>query len=241
MSERVAIVTGGTGALGRHIVTRLESEGYKIYIPTLTMDEFNEVFDRSSDDTEDIKIRKIFAFDCDATSYESVTEFLNKVVSQERGNVGYLVNTVGGIDTPSTVGELSNERIEKMLSLNFYTAFNFTSGILSTMSGNKFGRIVSVGALAGLQTSPGRFAYSMSKQALINLMETVSEEYKDSNISCSTIVPGIIDTPGNREWGTEDDVKRWVKPSQLAGIISSIFSDDWSISRGSIIKALGDY
>ncbi len=241
MNEKVAIVTGGTGALGRHVVEKLCSEGFKVYVPTLTMDEFTRVFDRSDDDNVEIGIRKIYAFDCDAMNEASVAEFVNKVNVQEKGNIGYLVNTIGGIDTASNLGELTKGSLDKMLALNFFTAFYFTTQSLKVMKQNGFGRIISVGALAGIETSPGRFAYSVSKQAVINLMNTVSEEYKESDIRCNTVIPGIIDTPANREWGSEEDVKKWVKPEQVADVIYSLMTEAWSKSRGSIIKLFGSY
>jgi NAD(P)-dependent dehydrogenase (short-subunit alcohol dehydrogenase family) len=241
MSEKVAIVTGGTGALGRHIVEKLSSSGYRVYVPTLTMDEFTDVFDRSSEDNVEIGIRKIFAFDCNALDESSVKEFVNKVAVQEKGNLGYLVNTVGGIDSAANIGELTKNSFDKMMSLNFYSAYYFSSEALQIMKKNSFGRIISIGALAGMETSPGRFAYSASKQAVINLMNTISEECKDLNIRCNTIVPGIMDTPANREWGTAEDIKKWVKPEEIAGIIHSLISDNWSQTRGSIIKVLGSY
>ena len=239
MNEKVAIVTGGTGALGRHVVEKLATSGFKVYVPTLTMDEFTSVFDRSSDDNIEIGIRKIFAFDCDALDESSVIEFVGKVAAQEKGNIGYLVNTVGGIDAAASIGDLTSGSLQKMYSLNFLSAFYFTSEVMKVMKKNEFGRIVSIGALAGLDVSPGRFAYSLSKQAVINLMNTLSEECKSVDIRCNTIIPGIIDTPANRQWGSDVDIKKWVKPQDVAGIIFSMFSEEWNQTRGSIVKILG--
>jgi len=239
MNEKVAIVTGGTGALGRHVVEKLAAAGFKVYVPTLTMDEFTSVFDRSSDDNVEIGVRKIFAFDCNALDESSVVEFVGKVAVQEKGNLGYLVNTVGGIDASATIGDLKSASLEKMYSLNFLSAFYFTTEALKVMKQKSFGRIVSIGAIAGLEVSPGRFAYSQSKQAVINLMNTLSEECKDIDIRCNTVVPGIIDTPANREWGSDEDIQKWVKPQDVAGIILSLFSEDWNQTRGSIVKILG--
>ncbi len=239
MNEKVAIVTGGTGALGRHVVENLASAGFKVYVPTLTMDDFTSVFDRSSEDDIEIGVRKIFAFDCNALEENSVIEFVRKVAVQEKGNLGYLVNTVGGIDASAVIGDLTSGSLEKMYSLNFLSAFYFTSEALKVMKQNSFGRIVSIGALAGLETSPGRFAYSLSKQAVINFMNTVSEECKDIDIRCNTVVPGIIDTPANREWGSDEDIKKWVKPQDVAGIILTLLSEEWKQTRGSVVKILG--
>ena len=55
--DKVAIVTGGTGALGRHIVEKFAREGMKVYVPSMTLSEFNSVFDRSEEaDKEDFTV-----------------------------------------------------------------------------------------------------------------------------------------------------------------------------------------
>jgi len=242
MNERVAIVTGGTGALGRKVVEKLSGEGIKVYVPALTLDEFNSVFDLSQNESQnEFKLRKIFSFVCNATDESSVSEFVRDVSIQEKGNIDYLINTVGGISAGEKVVDLKSETLEKMLSLNFKSTFYFTREALKFMKLKKYGRIISIGAIAGLETSPSRFAYSVSKAAVINLMDTVSEEMKSENIRCNTIIPGIIDTPANREWGSEADIKNWVKPEEIAEIIYNFISDEFSAIRSSHIKVYGSF
>lgn len=240
MTERVAIVTGGTGALGRFIVEKLSTEGIKVYVPALTLEEFNKVFDSSiKSDQQEFKIRKIYSFACDATDENSVIEFVNNVSVQEKGNIQYLVNTVGGIDAASKIADLSTDALDKMINLNFKSAFYFTREVLKVMRENKFGRIISIGSMAALKPSPKRFTYSFTKAAVINLMDTVSEEMKDLNIRCNTIIPSTIDTPANREWGKPEDFKKWVKPEDITEIIYNFLSTEFSAVRGSQIKVYG--
>lgn len=240
--EKVAIVTGGTGALGRVVAHLLAEQGVKVYIPTLTMDEFNHVFDNSSGaDENDFKLRKIFAFDCNAFDENSVKEFVEKVEIQEKGTIDYLVNTVGGIHAPVAIGDLDTAAFDKMFTFNFKSTFFFTRECISVMKKNNFGRIVSIGAIAGTKPEAMRFPYSYSKSGVTWLMETVSEEYKDFNIRANTVMPSIIDTPANREWGSEEDIKKWVKPEEVAEAISFLLSDKGNSVRGSIIKVFGNY
>ncbi|CAN5601815.1 SDR family NAD(P)-dependent oxidoreductase [soil metagenome] len=245
MTDKVAIVTGGTGALGRVIVNKLAGTGMKVYVPVFSMKEFNSVFDSSLDSgypgEYNFKLRKIYAFDCNALDENSVTEFVDNVSIQEKGRIDFLINTVGGIDATKNISELSSEMLNKMLDLNFKTAFYFTREALKFMEKNNFGRIISIGAAAALQTTLGRFAYSISKAAVIELMNTASEEMKDKNIRCNTIVPGIIDTPANREWGTEDDIKKWIKPEVIAGIIYDLLSSKFDPLRNSVLKVYGNF
>ena len=109
------------------------------------------------------------------------------------------------------------------------------------MKRNNFGRIISIGAIAGLKPEASRFPYSYSKSGVAWLMDTVSEEYKDFNIRANTIMPSIIDTPANREWGSEEDIKKWVKPEEIAETISFLISESGSSVRNSTIKVFGNY
>lgn len=233
-NEKTAIITGGTGALGRFIVSKFASENIKVYVPARNVNKFREIFDSSVSD-EGFTLRKIFSFECDASDESSIKEFVEKVSALEKGKIDILVNTIGGIHPPVNVGDLSYQEFVESWNLNFKTTFVFSREVLKSMREKKFGRIVSVSALAGLEATPGRFPYSVSKASLIHLMNTVSLENKDKNIKCFSIIPGIIDTPANREWGSEEDYKGWVKPETIAEKIFEITKDDY-LSENSIIK-----
>lgn len=242
IENKIVIVTGGTGALGRHIVSRLADEGAKVYVPTLSLVEFNEVFDNSQTKDEiEFNMRKIFSFVCDATSEESVVEFVRSVSALENGKIDFLINTVGGIHDKIEVSDFKTAEFNKSMSLNFYSTFFFSREVLKVMQANEFGRIVSIGAIAALETTPGKFAYSVSKSAVVNLMNTISEENKDKNIRANSIVPSIIDTPANREWGSDEEIKKWVNPDEIAGVICNLLSETSSPIRESILKVYGAY
>ena len=83
----------------------------------------------------------------------------------------------------------------------------------------------------GLEPTAGILAYSISKSAVINLMETINKEFRKENIRCYSIVPTVIDTLSNREWGTAEDIKKWVKPQDMADVIYNL--DD---KQPSIVK-----
>lgn len=240
MKDRTAIVTGGTGALGRKIVIKLADEGVKVYVPARNLDDFNSVFDNSGDENaSDFKLRRIYSFVCNASDENSVKEFVKNVYVQEKGRIDFLVNTVGGIGPVSFVADIESSELDRMIDLNLKSAFYFSREALKIMKINKYGRIISIGAMAALDTSPGRFAYSFAKAGVINLMNTISEESKGENIRCNTIVPSVIDTPANREWGSDEEMKKWVKPEEIANIVYSLISDKFSSVRNSVIKVYG--
>jgi NAD(P)-dependent dehydrogenase (short-subunit alcohol dehydrogenase family) len=238
-NEKIVIITGGTGALGRFVVNKFASENAKVYVPARNVNKFREIFDSSKNENS-FTLRKIFSFECDASDEKSISEFIEKVAALEKRKIDILVNTIGGIHPPVKIGDLSSVEFEKNWNLNFKSAFVFSRESLKYMKENNYGRIVSIGAPAALEAAPERFPYSVSKASVMHLMDTINLEYESNNIKCFAVVPGIIDTPANREWGSKDDYKNWVKPDDIADKIFEITKDDF-ISESYIIKLLGKY
>ena len=237
--EKTAIVTGGTGELGRVIVNRFAEEGMKVYVPAHSIDKFRELFDSSkSEDAKEFKLRKIYGLQCDAMNEESVIEFITDVLKAE-GKIDYLINTVGGFHKKTNIVDMDSGLVDKMLNLNFKTAFNFCKNVLKGMIELNSGRIVAIGAMPALEISAGRLAYSVSKSAVLNLIQTISEETKEKNITANVIVPSIIDTAPNRESMPKADFGKWVKPEDIAETVLFLVSDKASSYRGSVIKMYG--
>lgn len=237
--DKTAIVTGGTGDLGRVVVDRFAEEGMKIYVPAHSIDKFREIFDSSkSKDSKEFKLRKIYGLQCDAMKEDSVKEFITDVLKAE-GKIDYLINTVGGFHKKTNIVDMDSGLVDKMLTLNFKSAFNFCKNVLKGMIEHNSGRIVAIGAMPALEISAGRLAYSVSKSAVINLIQTISEETKENNITANVIVPSIIDTAPNRESMPKSDFNKWVKPEDIAETILFLLSDKASSYRGSVIKMYG--
>lgn len=237
--DKIAIVTGGTGALGRVVVNRFAGAGMKVYVPVRSIPEFNKIFDDSQNDKEEFKgLLRRYAIPCDASNEEEVTEFCSNVVKQDK-RIDFLVNTVGGYHPKRLVIDTDKELIEKQLLLNFYTTFYFTKHALTYMKASNFGRVISIGAKPAVEPTAGKFAYSFSKSGVINLMQTLAEEYKDSNLTFNTIVPSIIDTPANRESMQNQDYSKWITPDEIAEECLALIGDESGSNSGNIVKMFG--
>jgi NAD(P)-dependent dehydrogenase (short-subunit alcohol dehydrogenase family) len=237
--NKIAIVTGGTGALGRVIVNRFAEIGMRVYIPVRSLKEFMEVFDDSqSGEREFNGLLKRFGLPCDATNEEQVKEFCDNVVKQEK-RIDYLINTVGGYHPKRMIADTDTALIEQQLKLNFYTTFYFTKYSLIYFKINNFGRVISVGAKPALETTAGKFAYSFSKSGVVNLMQTLAEEHREQDITFNTIIPSIIDTPANRESMQNQDFSKWVSPAEIAETCLHLLGDKEKSHKDNIIKMYG--
>ncbi|MCE1165287.1 MAG: SDR family oxidoreductase [Bacteroidetes bacterium] len=239
--NKIAVVTGGTGYLGRKVVEKFSDEGFKVYLPVNSLKKFMEVFDSSLDENAEFKLRKIFAFECNALDENSVNEFVEKVAGLEKGRVDVLVNTVGGFPEARNVADFELTEFSGWFDINFTSAFLFSKAVLKKMIPFNYGKIISIGSLASLDPLEGRLAYSVAKSAIVVLMDTISKEYKKHNIRANTVIPSVIDTPSNREWGSDEDAKKWVKPEDVARVIYSLADSGFNSVRESVIKVLGNY
>jgi NAD(P)-dependent dehydrogenase (short-subunit alcohol dehydrogenase family) len=105
---------------------------------------------------------------------------------------------------------------------------------------SNFGRVVAVSAKTGLEITPGKFAYSVSKSAVINLIQTIAEENKELNLTANVIAPVIIDTPANRESMSNSDFNKWTSLEDIAETILFLISDAAKTFRGNVIKMYGN-
>jgi NAD(P)-dependent dehydrogenase (short-subunit alcohol dehydrogenase family) len=101
------------------------------------------------------------------------------------------------------------------------------------------GSIVCVGTRAAIRPFSGAAGYVSSKAAVIAYAQAVAAEYKDDGIRCNAILPSVIDTPGNRASMPNADYSKWVKPAEIAGVISWLLSDDSVPTSGAAIPVYG--
>lgn len=237
--DKIAIVTGGTGALGRVIVNKFAEAGMRVYIPVRSLKDFMESFDDSQSSGGEFKgLLKRFGLPCDATNEAEVKEFCDNIVKQEK-RIDYLINTVGGYHPKRMIADTETELIEEQLKLNFYTTFYFTKYCLNYFKINNFGRVVSTGAKPAIETTAGKFAYSFSKSGVVNLMQTLAEEHKEQDITFNAIIPSVIDTPANRESMQNQDFSKWVNPADIAETCLFLMGDEAKSFRGNVIKMYG--
>lgn len=214
ITDSVAIITGGTGGLGRHIVNKFAERGMKIYVPVRLMREFDEIFNRKQFPDE-FKLLKIYAMECDANDSKQVEEFVSNVMKLS-GKIDFLINTVGGYHPKKLLVDTEEDLIIQQMNLNLLSTFYFTKNCLKYMSEQKFGRIVSIGAKPAIEITAGKFAYGFTKSGVVQLMKYVNAEHEADDIKAWTLIPTIIDTPANRQSMPNADFSKWLKPESIA-------------------------
>lgn len=209
LPERIVMVTGAGGALGRVVSRLLAVEGAH---PVLV--------DRNEDRVQALarELADAHAFGGEIVDDASAAILVDRV-TDEVGEIDDLVHLVGGYEAGAPIAEAGLDLWERMMAINFRSALVMIRAVLPAMLRRGSGRIVTIGSRAAFEDSPGAGPYAISKMALIRLTRTLAIELRDLGIQVNAVAPSIIDTPANRGAMPKADFEKWVKPEAVAQAI----------------------
>jgi NAD(P)-dependent dehydrogenase (short-subunit alcohol dehydrogenase family) len=228
MSKKMVIITGGAGNLGRAVVKKFLELNYHIAVtlePTMQVDE---AFRTQSPDLD--------LYELDVTDEQKAENFV-KQCAEKYGRIDAVVMLVGGFSL-GIIKEMTQSGFEKMLRLNFYSALAVAKPAFEVMKRQKGGRLIFIGARAGLDLKNGTYAveYGLSKSLLFRLSELLNAEGNAVGVTSSVVVPSVIDTPANRTSMPNANFDEWVKPEVIAETIAFLCSDAGGALRDTILK-----
>jgi NAD(P)-dependent dehydrogenase (short-subunit alcohol dehydrogenase family) len=229
LKGRVALVTGGTGALGRAVVAGFAAEGATVHVSWLLARE-----------VEGLKTYlkaapgRIHLHQADVTDATAVARLTDDVAALG-GCLDILANVVGGF-AAAPVTETDPAMWQRMLSLNATSAFLCARAAVPHMRKRRWGRIINVAAGPALERGGGGLAaYAASKAAVLNLTYSLSKELVRDGITVNAIVPSTIDTPANRVAMPDADMSTWLAPEAMAKVMTFLASEDAAIVTGSAL------
>jgi NAD(P)-dependent dehydrogenase (short-subunit alcohol dehydrogenase family) len=235
LKNKVAIVTGATGSLGRVVVKSLLERAAAVVAPYRDEKRFLELADFVGSLKDGLT-----GIVADVTLEPSVQELAEETL-RRHGRIDILLNIAGGYRGGAEILATPETDWDFLMDLNLKSAFLCSKAVLPSMVKQNFGRIVNVSARPGVENK-GRVksgAYAVSKAGVAVLTETIAEEFKKLNITANGIVPGTIDTPGNRLAFPSADFSKWVKPEQIAAVVLFLISDAAGITSGALIPVYG--
>lgn len=216
--------------MGSAVTARLLDDGWRVVVPWIVESELERV--QAHDRLELIQ--------ADLFEADGVASAVDLAVADESAPLAGVVNLVGGFDAPGRIADVPLERFEEQFRLNLRSTYLVTQATLGHLIGaGAGGSIVCVGTRAALEPFSGAAGYAASKAAVLTFVKAVSVEYLNDGVRCNAILPSVIDTPANRRAMPKADPDKWVKPSQLAGVIAYLLSDESSPTSGASIPVYG--
>ena len=188
LTGRVALVTGAARGIGRACASALATAGARVIVNyrgsaeaalTLVEDiaaEGGQAHAIQADVSQSAEVERLFA--------EAVSTF---------GPVEILVNNAG-ITRDGLLLRMSEDDWDAVLTINLKSAFLCTKAALRGMLKAKWGRIISVSSVAGLNPNPGQANYAAAKAGLIAFTKSTAREIASRNITVNTVAPGFIET-----------------------------------------------
>lgn len=234
-SVRRAVITGGTGNLGRVVVDRFLQEGYHVHVPWHSESGWDELQDM----VDPALSEHLRGSQTDMSDEPSVRDFMREVASQS-GRLTALLNLVGGFAFGSKLWEMDLSTWQKMLTLNLTTAFLSCKHAIPQMREAPAAHIINVSSKAAVDLQPGSSAYAVAKSGIVTMTRALREELKSSNISVNAIMPAIIDTPATRNMMPEANQNKWVDPSDIAETLVTVSSGRCDALTGCVLRMFGD-
>jgi 3-oxoacyl-[acyl-carrier protein] reductase len=239
LNGRVAIVTGGARGIGRTIVARLASEGARVAFT------YNSSPEAANALVAELGGDRVMAVQCDVTSPEAIQELVEKVLSTWE-KIHILVNNAG-ITKDTLVLRMSREDFEGVLTTNLTSAFLTIKGVLRTMMGERWGRIINISSVVALVGNPGQANYVASKAGLIGMSKSIAREVASRNILVNCIAPGFIRTDMTAKLNETQQgqlleqipLRRIGEAEDVAAMTAFLASDDASYITGQVFAVDG--
>jgi NAD(P)-dependent dehydrogenase (short-subunit alcohol dehydrogenase family) len=225
MSERVAIVTGAGGELGRAAAQKLAAAGFTV-----------TGIDRSEKGLKELPdgIGREVADPVDPAAARSVVDR----IAAAAGPPDVLVNTIGTYRLGDALS-VTQEDLRTMIDVNLGSALWLTQAVVPYMRQRGSGSIVHVTSRPGLEPAAGQASYALSKAALAYLTRVLDLELRPLGIRVNAVAPQLLDTAATRQFVPPDALAHAVTPEAIADILVYLASDAAGPVSGAIVPAYG--
>jgi 2-deoxy-D-gluconate 3-dehydrogenase len=244
LADRVAVVTGGNGGIGRGIALGLAEAGAAVAI----LGRNNEKNHRVLSELKAIGVPST-AVNVDVTDRASLELAINRVES-ELGGVDILVNNAGNVSLSGGVLQEKPEDWDNVIETQLNAVFLLSKLAAESMIKRKRGKIINIGSMYSFFGSGLIPSYSAAKGAIIQLTKSMAIELAPYNIQVNAIAPGWIETdmtrpvrtmPLNDEILARTPAGRWGQPEEVAGTAVYLASRASDFVTGATIRVDGGY
>jgi NAD(P)-dependent dehydrogenase (short-subunit alcohol dehydrogenase family) len=232
-SGKVALVTGGTGGLGRAVTLALLHEGASVIASYIVKEEADALRDAVGPHAH------LELLPLDATNEEECRSYVDGITARH-GHLDILVNAIGGYAGGKPMWETDTKTYQLMLTLNLRAGHNLAKAVVPAMLRQKSGAIVNIASKAAVDHAAGAGAYAASKAAALALFDCLAQDVKGTGVRVNSVLPSIIDTEPNRKAMPTADFSRWPKPEEIAQVILFLCSAEAKLIHGAAIPVYGE-
>ena len=230
LTNKNALVTGGSSGIGRAITETLKSQGADVYVLDLNENKSNT-------------LQGISTIKTDITNSSKLKEVFNKLPDK----IDILINNAG-IGLVGNIEQTEEKDFDNLYNVNIKGVYNCVKTFLPKMKSNG-GAIINMASIVSHVAVNNRFAYTMTKGAVYAMTYAIAKDYIQYGIRCNSVSPARVHTPlvdeylGKNYPGKEDKtfknlsktqpIGRMGKPEEVANLVLYLCSDEASFITGS--------
>ncbi|MDG1475551.1 MAG: 3-oxoacyl-[acyl-carrier-protein] reductase [Vicingaceae bacterium] len=241
LEGKVAVITGATRGIGKGIAEVFAKNGADIAFTYVSSDEKAKAIE------SDLKSYgvKVKAYKFNVAEYAATEEFIADVV-KEFGKIDTIVNNAG-ITRDGLLMRMSEENWDDVMNINLKSVFNVTKCALKTLLKQRYGSIINMSSVVGIEGNGGQSNYAASKAGVIGFTKSIAQEIGSRNIRCNAICPGFIETEMTENldpevikgWVEDIPMKRSGTPEDVANAALFLASDLSEYVNGQTLNVCG--
>ena len=237
LNEKVALVTGATGAIGGAISRILHEMGATLALSGTKTSNLESLANELKDRVE--------LFACNLNSAEAIQNLINNV-EKTFGKIDILVNNAG-ITRDNLIMRMTDEAWEDVMTVNLEAPFRLMRAVSKKMIRNRWGRIINISSVVGAVGNAGQTNYAAAKSGLFGLTKSAALEFATRNITVNCVAPGFIESPMSDK--IPDSMKETLQkkipvgrignPKEVASAVGFLASEEASYITGHVLHVNG--
>jgi acetoacetyl-CoA reductase len=242
MTQKTALVTGGTGTIGTEICRQLSQSGRRVVTTCLPGEQERASAWQAEQQAAGYDFAIVF---CELSDFESTRAAVAQA-EQLAGPIDILVN-VAGITRDATLRKMTPEQWRAVIQSNLDSVFNATRNVVEGMLERGFGRVISISSINGQKGQFGQANYAASKAGIHGFTMSLAQEGARKGITANTVSPGYIDSPMvnavpeevRNQIIAQIPVGRLGRPEDIARVVAFLAADEAGFITGANIPVNG--
>jgi 3-oxoacyl-[acyl-carrier protein] reductase len=241
LHDRVALITGAGGGMGRAHALLMAERGADIAIVDLNVDGAKE----TAAAVEQLGRRSLVVA-ADVSEAGRIPEIVAGI-ERQLGRVDILVNNAGH-GHRATTSEIGEADFDRMMSVHVKAAFFFTKAVVPGMKDRRRGKIVNISSIWGMTGAPVASHYCAAKAALLGFTKAWAKEFAPWDIHVNAVAPGGVRSGGPLRFDTAEQLrakeervplKRYCDPREISYAVAFLASPEADFITGQVISPNG--